>query len=460
MKKPSQKSPQTPPSEEEKIITSSRLPDDAVLHILSKLPVKSIVRFRCVCKHWCYNLFKDPNLVKSHINRSIQNQNFTLLIYYNPVKESSTKGKKLSGNGIFTVNLAGSPSPLSPRKEGDLHMIKDPFKSKKDVVFYSSCNGLVLMNDPWSEEESDIMLWNPSTAEIKQIPKPVDDDDHPIAASSGSVKNCECSHLFGLEYSGIDDDYKILRLEVFFSKRNGVCHGCEVKVYTLRTNSWKTIPYEFSYDLYLGSVNQMLFRASGALHWMQAPCASLPQGNESVPMAIVSFDVEHDIFKQVPLTSGLQELLISDDPNKSYTAASRLGNFDGCLSVILGNFFSIFKAGEVSIWVMKEYGVRESWTKMYSVTNHSMMRSMRYLKMVLWDFIHGMLLFLKDDSKLVLYDPKHELAIDMDIGGFSPEDYYSGCMETYLESFVSLNSGTYLGQNVITSEQGKKIKGE
>lgn len=156
-----------------------------------------------------------------------------------------------------------------------------------------------------------------------------------------------------------------------------------MNVYTLRTNSWKTIPYKFSYDLYLGRIGQMLFRASGALHLMQASCASLPQGHESVPIVILSFDVEHDIFKKVPFTSGLQELLISDDPNKSYTAASRLGNFDGCFSVKLGNLFSIFKAGEVSIWVMKEYGVRESWTKMYFVTNHSMMGSMRYLKMVL-----------------------------------------------------------------------------
>lgn len=136
------------------------------------------------------------------------------------MKESSTEGKKLCGNGIFTVNLVGSPSPLSPRKEGDLHLIKDPFKSKKDVVFYSSCDGLVLMNNPWSEEEDDIMLWNPSTIEIKQIPKP--GGDHPIAASSGSVENYQYSHLYGLEYNGIDDDYKILRLRVCYDMRNGV----------------------------------------------------------------------------------------------------------------------------------------------------------------------------------------------------------------------------------------------
>ncbi|KAI3903325.1 hypothetical protein MKW98_031979 [Papaver atlanticum] len=197
-------------------------------------------------------------------------------------------------------------------------MIEDPFKSKKDVVFYSSCNGLVLMNNPWSEEENDIMLWNPSTAEIKQIPKP--GDDHPIAANSGSVKNYQYSHLYGLEYGRIDDDYKILRLRVCYDKRNGVCCGCEVKVYTLRTNLWKTIPYEFSYDLYLRCTVQNLIRASGALHWIQAPCASLAQEHKSISRVIVSFNVEHDIFKQVPLNSGLQELLISDDPYKSSRA--------------------------------------------------------------------------------------------------------------------------------------------
>ncbi|KAI3957193.1 hypothetical protein MKW92_016740, partial [Papaver armeniacum] len=115
------------------------------------------------------------------------------------------------------------------------------------------------------------MLWNPSTAEIKQIPKRV--DDHPIVDRSGSVKNYEYSYLHKLEYSGIDDDYKILRLSFICSKHNEVCCGCQVKVYTLRTNSWNITPCEFSYDMYLGRVIRMIFRASGALHWMHAPCA-------------------------------------------------------------------------------------------------------------------------------------------------------------------------------------------
>lgn len=150
--------------EEAKRIVS--LPDDVILHILSKLPVKSILTFRCESKHWCNNLFKDPILVKTHLNRSITNHNFTLLIH-------STKRE--SGNAMFKINLAGSSSPLSPKTEFDVKIIQDPFKSKKRACFYSSCSGLVLMNNLWSAEDG-IMLWNPSTAEIKQIPKPFKDD--------------------------------------------------------------------------------------------------------------------------------------------------------------------------------------------------------------------------------------------------------------------------------------------
>ncbi|KAI3903324.1 hypothetical protein MKW98_031978 [Papaver atlanticum] len=202
----------------------------------------------------------------------------------------------------------------------------------------------------------------------------------------------------------------------------------------------------------------MLFRASGDLHWMQALSASLPQGHDSVPIDIVYFDVEHDIFKQVPITSGLQESLVSDDPNKSFRAASRLCNFDGFLCVIIGNFFSILNHGEISILVMMEYGVRESWTKTYTITNCSMMQSIRYLKMVVWVFILGMILFIKDDSSLVLYDPKHKIVMDMDIGGLSMDDYYPGCMEKYLQRFIYLNSSNYLGEKVKISGQGKKNK--
>ena len=44
----------------------SHLPDDIVLNILSRLPVKSLLRFRCVCKTWVSSI-TTPNFISTHL---------------------------------------------------------------------------------------------------------------------------------------------------------------------------------------------------------------------------------------------------------------------------------------------------------------------------------------------------------------------------------------------------------
>lgn len=54
-------------------------PNDLVGEILSALPVKSILRFRCVSKYYD-NLVSDPTFVKFHLKRSsTRNPHFILM---------------------------------------------------------------------------------------------------------------------------------------------------------------------------------------------------------------------------------------------------------------------------------------------------------------------------------------------------------------------------------------------
>ncbi|KAI3882336.1 hypothetical protein MKX03_026340 [Papaver bracteatum] len=78
------------PEEDQRIRTSPSIPYenagirkleylDILLNIIVRLPVKSILRFRCVSKAWC-KLLKDPQFVREHPNHAIEMNRFSVMI--------------------------------------------------------------------------------------------------------------------------------------------------------------------------------------------------------------------------------------------------------------------------------------------------------------------------------------------------------------------------------------------
>ncbi|KAK8478465.1 hypothetical protein V6N11_046064 [Hibiscus sabdariffa] len=57
--------------------TGSDLPEALVLEILLKLPVKSLTRFRCVCKPWSSS-FQTPLFITKHLQNNLRNNNLNL----------------------------------------------------------------------------------------------------------------------------------------------------------------------------------------------------------------------------------------------------------------------------------------------------------------------------------------------------------------------------------------------
>lgn len=56
----------------------SNLYEDVTLNILSRLPVKTLSRFKCVSKQWNF-LLSSPNFVKLHLSRASQNSSDVML---------------------------------------------------------------------------------------------------------------------------------------------------------------------------------------------------------------------------------------------------------------------------------------------------------------------------------------------------------------------------------------------
>ncbi|XP_044384962.1 F-box protein At3g07870-like [Triticum aestivum] len=49
------------------------MPDELVLEILLRLPVKSLLKFKCVCKDW-HAIISGPSFIRMHLERSVSNQ--------------------------------------------------------------------------------------------------------------------------------------------------------------------------------------------------------------------------------------------------------------------------------------------------------------------------------------------------------------------------------------------------
>ncbi|XP_058198396.1 F-box/kelch-repeat protein At3g06240-like isoform X1 [Rhododendron vialii] len=203
---------------------------------------------------------------------------------------------------------------------------------------------------------------------------------------------------------------------------NGDANITYVVVYSLKTDAWRRIQDSHYHPLRCPSGVYFNER----LHWL---CKR--SGGSEGSLVIVAFDLSDEIFwkVQLPTLFSYSKIL--------YHHMAVLG---GCLCVIvcLPSFFN-------EVWMMKEYGVRESWTKFTINT-----------KMLLVDF----LCFLAEDEillktegyvreevnqdKLVVYNLKKKTLRDMVVHGI-PLNCEYGC--TYVESLVSPNHGGGIGRN-------------
>ncbi|KAI3987258.1 hypothetical protein MKX01_031742 [Papaver californicum] len=368
-------------------------------NILTRLPVKSISRFRCVCKYWCNNVFKNSHFTKMHLQHAIAMNNFSLLV-------SNQKSDHSKPTDIYICSFDHNVF-LSSKNLGKAVGIDYPFMSKKCASqLIGSCNGLVCI-----ELYGKICIWNPYTKEYRKVPAT------PIEYPSAVAGCIQISYGFGLDRKS--DDYKLLRIVGFAGNEVS-----EAKVYTLRSNSWKSlgfIQYDFSWDRNRGHL------VNGVLHWI----AVARRTGFKTSCTVVSFDISNEIFRDTAL------------PDKCWInrGMSELGTWEGKLCLVLKH-----NKDDAVVWTMKDY----SWSKQIYITEE--ISDMIYGRPI-QIFQNGEILFesyLWKEQKvgLISYDPKLRRARVLKISSLPKL-----CeIEPYIGTLVSLNSGTFLGQEQLEEE--------
>ncbi|XP_050211311.1 F-box/kelch-repeat protein At3g06240-like [Mercurialis annua] len=362
---------------------SDYLSEELVGEILKRLPVKSLLKCRSVCKSW-YSVIANPKFISLHLAHTTEANK----IYYLVMTEC------ISDEPHFV--LYNDNDSFSEFKRLDLHSFhergNDHFLSY--FKFVGSCHGLVCYSIPKFER---LIVWNPSIAEF-------------ITASLSKLSD-GLEEIVGFGFDRKNDDYKFVR--IIFSVQDATSPPV-AEIFQLGSNSWKTVTVKnVDRDVY---GFESCVELNGVIHWF----AKIHNGQRK---GIASLDLSNEASQELMLPHALAELRYGDRCSlKVYNQLSAAIHYAEFSMKQLCYF-------RCSIWVMKEYGAAESWTKQFTIDfkNHGGITSVLSLQG------NGRILMEVPHNLLATYDPQTERVTPLGIYGLPYLRVYS-----YVESLVLL----------------------
>ncbi|XP_058198269.1 F-box protein CPR1-like [Rhododendron vialii] len=162
------------------------IPQEILTDILSRLPVKSLCRFKCVSTSW-NSLISNPYFAKTHLNRT-NTQNPKYLDDQRNIVISSSLN-------LYSIDV-GNANPTATKL--DFPMLQNHAADSR-VKVWSSCDGLLLVS---YDDNSNLLLLNPSTRECKKLPAP-----SVVPNPVGTF-----GYGYGVGYNSSTDDYNIVGL--------------------------------------------------------------------------------------------------------------------------------------------------------------------------------------------------------------------------------------------------------
>ncbi|KAL2459246.1 F-box/kelch-repeat protein [Forsythia ovata] len=350
------------------------LPQEIMEDILSRLPAKYIAQFRCVSNPW-RTLLSDPQFINTHLINRHTKEN---LILISP------------NQSLYTITNLAVSRKLSFQPE-----LSDTWT---EVV--GSCNGLVLLVN----EEEDKFLVNPTT--LKQVKI----RDSPLA-----LNKRKSSWMHGFGYDVSSDDYKIVTLS-YYDPEDVNQPDTFVDVYSVKRGVWRRLepsPYSHTFpDLSPGAF------VNGSIHWLATTSKS------SYTSVIAAFDLVDEKFKEIPAPGCLDETVF---------VFNKLVTFGGRLCLIDDTQDNV----RFDVWIMEEYGVKNSWVKFSVVLNSDWER----VKLLCFIGDDEVLLYI-DEERLVVYNLKGGTSRDLIVDGV-PALFIEG--GAYMESLVSTGFGDCIG---------------
>ncbi|KAM7277268.1 hypothetical protein ACFE04_019134 [Oxalis oulophora] len=319
-----------------------QLPQDVVINILLRLPVKSLNRFVCVCKSW-YKIIKNNTFIQQQHH---QGEELLLLLsnYSKYDRDCHSTLFKFISNDLTTFVDQDFFNTL-------------PFDSYNYSI-HGHCNGLFCL----FKEENRVALWNPANKEIKLLPH-----------FPREYTNQHCLY-FGLQF-GWDqriDDYTVV---VFLEEHNynSDTHLC-VYIYSLNNDSWRHFKGYVPLDGVDFDSNLCL---DGVFYWLQ---------NMHYDGTIISFRISDDVFEEITGPNCL---------TKSVFLYTALDKYNGHVAIIVGGM--PWSDNSIDVYVLVS---ENCWNKVVSCIGPSIEN---FSPLGIWE--HGEII-LDGEGSCHIYDPR------------------------------------------------------
>ncbi|PHT57809.1 hypothetical protein CQW23_00172 [Capsicum baccatum] len=297
------------------------LPPEIITEILFRLPVKSLLKFRSVSKSWIA-LISSPEFIDTHLSLSADKEEMLHLIILNDLDF----GDKWCFKGCPVASLFND----SVTRAVDLSYPIEDDSYELNIV--GGCNGLILLAN---RSIKYLVLWNPTIRKHKNLPEFRPRREEPYY-----------DPIYGFGYDELHHDYKVVC--IFYNYTNDFVDDVEVKVYSLKSDSWNSVEYrresffiKNSGGFYEDTLISLGLIVDGKLHWDMGR-------NKN----IVCFDIANEKWDKVEKPSSYG---VGETERFVWKLGSNL-----CV-------YTDYKETQFCIWVMKEYGVKQSWIKKYTI---------------------------------------------------------------------------------------------
>ncbi|XP_004293251.1 PREDICTED: F-box/kelch-repeat protein At3g06240-like [Fragaria vesca subsp. vesca] len=362
------------------------LPADIIVEILSRLPVKSLCRFRCVSKPWRSLIF-NTKFIALHAKKALEDKE----VFFRRRRVISN----VASRGLYSMDLDEflnhADNPHGSVTATELDFVRKEFDPEQQhkppwLPFIYFCNNLLLCYT-----KKGIYLVNPATRQMKKVSKT------PTWRPSPAIRMRATLSICGLGFDYSTNEYKVVDGQMYCDMR------IVFSVYRLKTDSWRQIEYDTQYcpDYHQG------ISFNGAIHWSAGKAFGV--GNRSV---ILTFLLAEEEFCEIQL------------PPIADTCSTILGVFRDCLCITLSGTHQTYD----EFWVMKEYRASESWTKIRISMPYSTILS----HIGFSTKSHDLMVY---ENSLIMYDFKKESGRKLQIRDIPKVDT---CVGVYVEGLFPL----------------------